>query len=102
MPVLIVPADLSPCQIEFPDDCKRTKRGRHAASSSLHLRPATAVEVTDDELAHICKAHPALARSLIVHVPRRPPRSGAKSAGRPKEVKPAEQPARRRRRGEGG
>lgn len=97
MPVLIVPADLSPCQIEFPDDCKRTKRGRHATSSSLHLRPATAVEVTDDELTHIRKAHPALARSLIVHIPKRPPKREEPTP----TPAPAEQPTRRRRRGEG-
>jgi hypothetical protein len=61
MPTLVIPANVVQCHVEdFPDGCERSREG------SVHVRPASTLTVTDDELAHLKKAHPQLFRQLIV------------------------------------
>lgn len=55
--LLVIPQTVNACQLEFPEDIKRSVKG------SLHLRPGS-MEVTEDEWAHIKKKHPALASQL--------------------------------------
>lgn len=61
MPILVVPANVMACQIDdFPDGCKRSREG------ALYVRPASTMDVTDDEYDHMQKAHPQLAARMIV------------------------------------
>ena len=62
MPILVVPANVAVCQIdasEFPENCERSVRG------SLHVRPASTLEVTEDELGVLKAKHPHIMKMFI-------------------------------------
>jgi hypothetical protein len=94
MPIVVVPANLAARHIDFPESCERSTKG------SIHIRPASTVDLTDEELAHIRKQYPDLAAKLIVANPgpsleellvrRAAQDKGARAASRSVEV--AEQP----------
>lgn len=60
MPKLIVPANVTLCQVDVPEGAKRSREG------SVHIRPASVLTVTDDELAAIKNTYPDVAKRLIL------------------------------------
>jgi len=65
MLTLIVPPGVPVQQIDdFPEEgCSRSRKG------SLHIRPASSMQVTEEEWEHMRKAHAKLAGVLIVARP---------------------------------
>jgi hypothetical protein len=60
MPNVIVPANISPVQIEgFPDVAERSVKG------ALYVLPASTLTLTEDEWRFLQDQHPELARQLI-------------------------------------
>jgi hypothetical protein len=81
MPIVVVPANVEPQQVDgFPSDCARSVQG------ALHIRPASTLEITDGELEHLNKVAPYLVKKLIV-VPQK-----AKAPASPK-AEPSAAPA---------
>lgn len=83
MPTIVVPANVASCHVEIPESvkdggveraCQRSvvikERGgvrvEEARTGSLHIRPATSIELTDDEWRCLQAARPDLAKRLIV------------------------------------
>jgi len=55
----LVPAGVTLAQVELPAGCDTRRKG------SLHLRPATVEELTDDELRAVKTQRPEIARRLV-------------------------------------
>ncbi len=109
MPTIVVPASVTICQVDdFPTvvildekaakgekaakvktrEFERTPRGkRKIKGGALHVRPASSLEVTDDELAHLEAKHKKLLSLCIVHRPKKP---NPKTAVKPKVKTEAE------------
>ena len=79
MPILIVPANVHPCQIDLPSELREAGVSRPIRRSldgsgvlregAIHIRPATRIELSDDEWCVLQQEDPELARRLIaVHV----------------------------------
>lgn len=72
MTVCIVPASVTPRQIEVPAEV--TDRSRKGA---IHIRPASTITLTDAELDFIREKYPAIAKLLIVVPERSVPMKGS-------------------------
>ena len=76
MRTLIFHHGVAVCQVEFPEDIERSRKG------SLHVRPGATVEITDDELAHLCEVRPDLVDNarLVGGASKPSPKTEAKKA----------------------
>ncbi len=59
MRTFVVPANIGPRQVDFPEGCERSKKG------SLHVRPASMLELTDSEWKYLQDKHADLAKHFI-------------------------------------
>lgn len=61
MPIVVVPANVHPCQVDgFPSGAARSRKG------AIHIRPISTISVTDDELAFIKETQPELFSRLVI------------------------------------
>lgn len=60
MPIVVVPANLAACQVEFPEGVERSVKG------ALYVRPASTLEITQAELEYLRKEKKDLVAKLIV------------------------------------
>lgn len=97
MPIVVVPPSVNARQIDFPESVKQ-----RSVKGAIYVRPATQLELTDEELAFIRKKHPDIAEKLIVTEPgpsletllaqRAAQEAGAKTETPPKPAKPGDKP----------